>query len=171
MDNELVDLLAKGDKRTVENVDKALRMLEADPELLATILVCMSDKSDGLAMRAADCLEKFSRRHAKLLQPHIKRLIAILQSMPQKEVRWHLAQILPRLPLSEEDLHDATVIWIKDFYEHSSSIVRAASLQAVFDVAVTSEEAEKVRGDMITFALQNGTPAMQARARRLVQGS
>jgi len=95
----------------------------------------MQSQSEAAAMRAADCLEKFSRHNSYQLYELKDDLINILVNVPQKEVRWHLAQILPRLKLSPDDLMTASTIWFHDFYHSTtSSIVRTESLQAIFNI-------------------------------------
>ena len=51
-------------------------------------------------MRAADAVEKITARRPELLRPHKRRLLTELALIPQQEVRWHVAQMLPRLSLS-----------------------------------------------------------------------
>jgi hypothetical protein len=128
----------------------------------------MESKDEGLAMRAADALQKVFIRQPELVQPHTSQLVALLLTHSQKEVRWHLAQILPHLNLTKDQVKQVAQIWQDDFYNSTSSIVKTFSLQAMHDIAVHHPELQPVFDEMIAYALQNGTAAMRARAKRLL---
>lgn len=169
MSIDVVTLLGEGDKRTVKHVAQVVQRLQADSGLLPIVVGCLDSQREGLALRAADSLEKASRPQPAMLQPYSDTLIRVLQQHPQKELRWHLAQMLPRLRLSLDQLHIATRIWIDDFYHSPSSIVRTASLQAMHDIQAVYPPAAPIVKRMLAVALESGTKAMQARARHLLQ--
>jgi hypothetical protein len=50
---------------------------------------------EALAMRASDALQKVGAKRPTLLEPYRSDLIRICQYNPQKEVQWHMAQMLP----------------------------------------------------------------------------
>ena len=51
-------------------------------------------------MRAADAIEKITMRHPEYLQPYKTQLIEQLALIDQKEVRWHVAQMVSRVAWS-----------------------------------------------------------------------
>jgi hypothetical protein len=51
-------------------------------------------------MRAADAVEKVTRQRPDLLQPWKKPILEQLSVLPEKELRWHIAQLIPRLTLT-----------------------------------------------------------------------
>ena len=53
-----------------------------------------------LRMRAADAAEKITCRRPDLLVACKQRLLDEIAAVPQQEVRWHVAQMLPRLALT-----------------------------------------------------------------------
>lgn len=167
MRNRLYELLVEGDKRTVKYVDTAVQLLKTHPDLAQDAIALMRDESAAVAMRAADCLEKFSRDNANKLQPYAKDLVDILTSNSQQEVRWHLAQILPKLKLSSKDISRAADIWLSDFYNAKSSIVRTESLQALYEIKEVYPEILPDLKHAIPEGLEHGTPAVKARARKL----
>lgn len=154
--------------RTVKNVDKVLILLTQNPSLLADAVEFMMSDEKIIAMRAADCVEKFSRIHPELCQPYTQKFMNLLEATSQQEVQWHLALILPQLDLSSADIQRALPVWEENFYHHSSSIVRTASLQAIRDVAKRNTDAAKLFETMLPYAIEHGTPAMQARARHFI---
>ena len=56
-----------------------------------------------IRMRAADALEKITADFPEYLQPFKSRLIRLTGETTQQEVKWHLAQILPRLELESDE--------------------------------------------------------------------
>ena len=63
------------------------------------------------AWLAADTLQKIQIQNPKIIEPFSDQLFKALLKNPQKEVRWHLAQILPKLPLNERQLEHCIVTW------------------------------------------------------------
>lgn len=167
MEGRLVELLTEGDKRTVKGVDEAVQLVIRQPDLINVLLMFMRDDSESTAMRAADCLEKYSRTHASHLQDYEDILLKILEVVPQKEVRWHLAQILPRLELSSASMTRAAKVWLYDYYHSTSSIVRTASLQAVFDIRNRKPGLLPYVKEAVEYGLDHGSAAVKARAKML----
>lgn len=164
MNKKLIDLLAEGDKRTVNHVTEAVQWLESSPNLISAAIELLRNESEAIAMRAADCLEKFSRRNSFQLNSYKYDLVDVLVNVKQKEVRWHLAQILPRLKLSSSDLKKISKIWIHDYYNSPSSIVRAESLQALYEIRTSYPIIMSDFKKALTHGIDNGTPAVKARA-------
>jgi hypothetical protein len=69
-----------------------------------------------------------------VFDPHKSRLLGQRDATPQQEVRWHVAQMLPRLALTlgERDRAAATLI---DYLRDPSSIERTFAMQALADLA------------------------------------
>lgn len=119
-------------------------------------------------MRAADVAEKISRSKPALLLPFKAELLGLLGEERQQEVRWHLAAIVPRLPLTGIERRNSAAAF-REYLNDRSSIVRTFALQALFEL---SQQEPSLRDSTIEFlhaALQSGTPAMKARARKLLK--
>jgi hypothetical protein len=56
-----------------------------------------------IRMRSADAIEKFTLKHPEYLWPYIEKLIKQIAKCEQQEVRWHVAQMDPRLELNQEE--------------------------------------------------------------------
>src|SRR5690606_33184547 len=125
-----------------------------------------------LRMRAADAVEKASRERPELLAPFKAKLLREVAAVEQQEVRWHLAQILPRLQLDAEEWA-IVLAFLEDCLQHQSRIVQVNALQAMFDLAHTTRSGEElgtVRAKLartVDELLETGSPAVKARARRL----
>lgn len=164
MHNRLYDLLNEGDKRTVKNVDEAVQLLVSSPSMIVDLLEIIQSEPEAVSMRAADCLEKYSRRNTQQLEEHADTLMHILEKVSQKEVRWHLAQILPRLKLSAGHFNIASKIWLHDYYNSSSSIVRTESLQALFNIRNDYPLISSELKVALVYGLDSKFPAVKARA-------
>jgi hypothetical protein len=118
-------------------------------------------------MRAADAIEKASATHPELLQSHKRIILNKIATIPQQEVRWHVAQILPRLKLTPKERdHAASILF--DYLEDKSSIVKTFAMQALFDFAQTDSRLRKRILPILEFLTTNGTAAMRARGRKLL---
>ncbi len=164
---DIMNLLGDDGRRSVRYVDQTVKRLGERPDFVPVVIGCMLNSHRGLAMRAADAAEKFSRRHVESLQPYVEDLVKIAITQTQREVRWHLAQLLPRLKLSYEQAKSLLDIWNNDFYNSPSRLVRVASLQAVHDIAKNYPSARKKFEQMLDFALERGGASVKARARQL----
>ena len=121
-------------------------------------------------MRAADALEKASAHDPGLIQAFRGELVALLFQTRQQELRWHLARMLPRLALTESERRRAFAA-LKQYLEDRSSIVKTCALDALSRIAAGRSGLEREVLDLLQDAERNGTPAMRARARRLLKTS
>ena len=85
----------------------------------------------------------------------------------QQEVRWHVAQLLPRLALTAKERSKAVAILL-GYLDDRSTIVRTFSLQALADIAERDEALRPTVVELLQVALSSGSPAMRTRARKLL---
>jgi hypothetical protein len=120
-------------------------------------------------MRAADAIEKISKHKPELLQKFKGALLGRIALIKQQEVQWHVAQIIPRLKLSESDTVKARRILGKYLKTTSSNIVRVMSLQALADLAVQGRVGkDAVIRDIEHYSSTVNTPSVLARSRKLL---
>ena len=96
----LVDKLRGGDRRSLGASAGAVAAVAKTPELFGDLFECLFDDDPVVRMRAADAVEKATRGSAQLLQPWKQALLERVAARKEKEVRWHVAQLLPRLQLT-----------------------------------------------------------------------
>jgi hypothetical protein len=120
-----------------------------------------------LRMRAADAVEKISARRPDLLRPYKKKLLREVAAIDQKEVRWHVAQMLPRLELTDAERRRAFRILVT-YLGDPSSIVRAFAMQGLAELARQSPALLPAARRRIAELTLTGTPAMKARGRALL---
>jgi hypothetical protein len=161
-------LLAGGDRRSNRQSNHALAIVRLDEAKLPALLDCLWDADACIRMRASDALEKLSRDQAGLLQPFKKPLLDLALESTQKEVRWHLALILPRLrPTGFEAERVADLL--ESYLTDRSSIVKTFAMQGLADLAKEHTEFRTRVTEIIRSWTKTGTPAMRARGRILLR--
>jgi len=138
------------------------------PERFPELLACLWCDDPLVRMRAADAAEKASVQRAELLYPFKAELLGLAAETTQQELRWHLALMIPRLPLTRAERQRALALF-KEFLSDRSSIVKTCALQGLAELAQGDPE---LRSDVMSVfeqASRTGTPAMKARARKLLR--
>ncbi|WP_196260934.1 hypothetical protein [Pelagibacterium limicola] len=159
--------LAGGDRRSIGNAGLVTQQVLSNPAKLAEIVNGLSAADPLIRMRCADVAEKVSAIHPEWLWPHKKTLLELAASATQQEVRWHLAQMLPRLPLGPAERR-AAVRTMFDYLNDTSKIVKVFAMQALAEL-VQDDPAHRGRlKEVLADTLQTGSPAMKARARKLL---
>ncbi|MBW7885587.1 MAG: hypothetical protein H3C34_23750 [Caldilineaceae bacterium] len=165
---ELFRMLSGGDRRSIGRVDEVMATVEATPELYALLLDGLQHTDPIVRMRAADAAEKLSAVHPGWLQPHKTLLFDLASGSGQQEVRWHLALMLPRLSLTQEERRLAASI-MEGYLEDKSAIVRANALEGMAALAVQDMALRAPVLKQLESALQSPSAAVRSRARRLLQ--
>jgi len=165
--NKLVDKLRGGDRRSIGRADEVAQEISANPKLFAQVLVAVLGADPLIRMRAADAIQKASAINPKLLQPHKRIILRKIAVIPQQEVRWHVAQIIPQLKLTPKERDHAVAI-LFDYLEDKSSIVKTFAMQALADLAQTDYDLRERVVPILEFLTANGTAAMRARGRKLL---
>lgn len=101
--NELRDLLAGGDRRSIGKSNIIVSLGYRDPTILPFLVNLLEDEEILVRMRAADALEKATKKNRDVLSPSKIKLFKIARESEDQELKWHLAQILSGLSLSEEE--------------------------------------------------------------------
>ncbi len=164
---DLRSLLAAGDRRTTGRADEVAEAIVGQPHLFAGTVALMLDGDAGVRMRAADALEKASRKAPALLNAHRPALLGPIARIDQQEVRWHLLQILPRLDLSSRDRRTAFAIAVASL-AHASRIVVTEALTALFRL---SENDAALRSEALLHAAAQSRspyPSVRSRLKRLL---
>ena len=119
-------------------------------------------------MRAADATEKVARKIPGLLRPYKKELLGLMAEAKEPEMRWHLAVMVPRLPLNSKERQLATSL-LSSYLEDRSSIVKTFALQGLADLTVDDPSVRPGVIEILRQATRSGTPAMKARSRKLLR--
>ena len=168
-DASLARRLARGDRRSVGDAPSVADEVSADRGKLAELVGCLFDQDASVRMRAADALERVSRGNPAWLDPYVDHLLTDAVAIEQAEVRWHIAQIVPRLTMDDAQRRRAAVL-LADWFENSPSrIVQTSALQAVVDLAESDPDLRATSAEMLGRAMRSGVPSLAARARRILK--
>jgi hypothetical protein len=118
-------------------------------------------------MRAADAAEKVTRSNRKLLGPYKKELLGLMADAKEQELRWHLAVMVPHLPLHPKERKLAASL-LGGYLDDRSSIVKTFALQGLADLAQDDASIRPQVIEALREAIRSGTPAMKARSRKLL---
>jgi HEAT repeat protein len=164
----IVALLRGGDRRSIGRANEVAAIVLRAPKRFSELKKCLWDDDAVVRMRAADAVEKISGKKPELLKRYKAELLGLLVETEQIEVRWHLAAMVPRLPLLEPERRRA-VRALELYLEDRSSIVRTAALQGLADLARNDHDLRQRVKVLMEEGLNTGTPAMKARSRRLLR--
>lgn len=133
-EKKILALLGGGDRRSIGKVDDVIKRINQSPSLFSGLFEGFYSDSPVVRMRTADAVEKISRSHPEYLSSYRKQLINEISDSTQKEVRWHLAQIFPRLNATGKDKEKIIKLLFR-YLDDSSKIVQTCSIQALSDLA------------------------------------
>ena len=159
--------LTGSDRRSIGDADQVAQVIASDADLFGIVFEGMVSGEPVLRMRAADAVEKATRQNPGLLLPYKQRLLDEVAAVEQQEVRWHVAQMVPRLPLNGAERNRAVAI-LEDFLRNESKIVQVNAMQALADL-LGDDEALRQRVILILEQVtEAGGPAVKARGRKLL---
>lgn len=138
------------------------------PDLFAIVVDGMLVDDEVIRMRAADAVEKASRIRPDLLRPHIRQMLRDVAAVEQQEVRWHVAQIVPRLPVGARERTRAVAL-LESFLDDESRIVQVNAMQALADIALQNPRLRQRVIARLEGLVVDGSPAVKARGRRLLK--
>lgn len=143
-------------------------VLEA-PELFNELFSGLAHKISLVRMRSAYAVSKVANARPDLLQaykyPFLDRLTDPANSHLAKAC---MLQTLHALTLSPEDIAMLADM-LRDFMFSDSSIVKTFSLQLLVEFAEADASLRPAVMPLLWNALDHGTPAMRARARKLIK--
>lgn len=164
----LLKKLRGGDRRSIGQSNRVVALVLKRPELFSQLLQGLWDSDLLIRMRAADAAEKVSLRRPELLQPFKAKLLRLLDQATQQELRWHLAQMVPRLRLSKRDRVRAVSVLQRQLSDQSS-IVKTFAMQALVDLAIGDDALMAEVTKLLITLTKTGTAAMRARGRKLLR--
>jgi hypothetical protein len=163
----LLERLSGGDRRSIGRSNEAVAEVLAEPGLFGVLIEGLLNADPLIRMRCADALEKITILHPEYLQPFKLIVLDQVASIEQQEVRWHTAQLIPRLALTPEERSRA-VSFLGSYLSDNSSIVKTFAMQALADLAAQDDSLREMIVPKLETLTQQGTPAMQSRGRKLL---
>jgi len=160
-------MLQGGDRRSIGKSNEVVSMVLKEPTLFDALFSGMFMDDPLIRMRSADAVEKGTAIHPEYLAPYKKALLKSLVKVEQSEVRWHVAPMLARLPLSKSE-QAAVIDALTGYLNDRSSIVKTFAMQALYDLAERYKALRPIALARIQERVAIGTPAMKARGRKLL---
>jgi len=131
---DLEKLLSGGDLRSIGRSGSVISKIKSQSDF-DELFGYLFHHDRIVVMRAADVIEKITLTKPGYLKNHAQEIISLSGKAKNKELMWHLAQLLSRLHLNRTEFRNSWNIltkWAKD--KTNSRIVRVNSLQALFDL-------------------------------------
>lgn len=164
-------MLDGGDRRSIGRVGSLVARVRRQPALLPDVVAALRSLRPLVAMRAADALEKISRRRPDQVASYRRQLLRATVGTTDPVVRWNLIQLLPRLthdrPAMKRLARRLEVWYLKD----PSAIVRASALEGIVALAGREEAIRPLAERIVAEALTAPSAAVRARARRLASAT
>lgn len=165
---ELRHLLAGGDRRSLAHATRAVRLILEDRRQVKQLIAALDSKDPLIAMRAADVVEKISRRRPEWVAAYRTRLVRRMLATPDPVIRWNLIQVMPRLhhgPRAVQRLVHHLTVW---FWSDASALVRVAALTAIVELGHRNLAVAPVARLLLEEARVSESAAVRARARRFI---
>lgn len=166
--SEIERALRDGDPRALKGVSRVVGDVLHDPSRIDELVGAMEHEDGVVRMRAGDAAEKISRNAPELLAPHKALLLRTAATTEQASLRWHLAQIIPRLALDGVERRAAIVV-LKRYLDDASAIVKICAMQALADLALADRSLRRTVLPALQKATEAGTAAMRSRGVRLLE--
>ncbi|WP_262694637.1 hypothetical protein [Kordiimonas aquimaris] len=165
---EMLELLAEGERKAVAKSSFVAEQVIENPVLMPHLISLLTFENTTVVSHAAHALHTISKAKLELLLQHSAALVGALAS-DQWEVQEQLGKFLPKLSLDAEQQEHIWQRFEDIFYNGTSSIARTCALQAMVDMS-NAFSAYRGKADIaIVYALEQGSKAMQARARNLIK--
>lgn len=166
--SKLLSLLQGGDRRSIGRSNQVAALVLREPKKFAELIRLLWSDEPIVRMRAADAVEKITLKKPDLLVPYKVELLGLLDEAEQQELRWHLALLVPRLPLTNVEAQRAAAS-LRRYLDDRSSIVKTFALQALFDLTHIDTTLRESTRSLLEDAVRTGTAAMKARSRKLLK--
>ena len=164
----LLKQLSGGDLRSIGRSNEIVSLVSAKPRLFGELFRALSSGDRLVRMRAADAVEKITLARPNLLRGRARKVLQLAARAEEKEFRWHMALLLPRLALSRAQRMAAVDI-LHDYLRDRSSIVKTFAMQGLADLAREDRSLMSRVLPLIEKLSENGTPAMRARGRKILK--
>jgi hypothetical protein len=166
--NKLKDWLEGTDRRSIGRANEVAAMVLREPRRFPELIGFLWSDDPVVRMRAADAAEKVSVQKPDMLAPFKAELLGLLLEAEQQAFRWHLALMIPRLALTKKERQRAAE-GLRRYLEDRSSIVKTFALQGLTELAAVDRSLLPEVREILEAAERAGTPAMRARARKLLK--
>jgi hypothetical protein len=159
--------LSGGDLRSIGNSSSIVKSIKSQADF-DDLFHCLFDDDRVVVMRAADVIEKITVRSPEFLFKHKARILSLAKVAIDKELVWHLAQLIPRLKLNTADLRRAKKIlhqWATD--KSCSRIVRVNALDGLFQLTAIRNRRDSGLGKLLESLERENIPSLKTRIKKI----
>lgn len=169
MKRDFTPLLLGRDLRSIARANEVVRSVN-DQQSFDDLFVLLLHHDRLLVMRTADAIEKITATQPAYLQPHKDQLLSLLRNALDKELKWHLALLIPRVSLTPDELENVWGVlsyWLQN--PNESKIVRVNSLQGLHELSVKNPSLSKAFDRIVDSVRHVMIPSLQARIKKLTK--
>jgi hypothetical protein len=167
MSENILSKLRGGDLRSIGS-NKSIVAGIKTREQFTGLFNCLFNPDRVVVMRAADAIEKITLERPEFLSGHKEELLRLSQTAVNKELKWHLAQLIPRLKLTPAELQSSFKL-LEKWAEagENSRIVRANALEALHLLSENRPVYRKRLDLLIHRVWSENIPSLRARIKKL----
>ncbi|MGA8085796.1 MAG: hypothetical protein WCA10_00725 [Terracidiphilus sp.] len=162
------EMLVPGKRLDAGRACEVGALLLKNPRKTGRVLACLWDETPGVANRAADALERASCRRPEILASWKDALLDRMLDASENKLRWNLALMIFRTPLSKAETERAAAI-LRSWLDDQSSIVKTSAMHGLAGLTRWDPSLLPEVMDMLRLLSRSGTPAMRARGRILLK--
>jgi len=163
------EMLAAGKRLDAGRTCEVAAMLLQHPRKAGQVVECLWDEEPAVVNRAADALERASSRRPEILARWKEVLLDRMLDAGENKLRWNLALMISRTPLTAAEALRAAVI-LRSWLDDKSSIVKTSAMHGLAGLTRWDPTLQAEVLDMLRVLSRSGTPAMRARGRILLKG-
>jgi hypothetical protein len=164
---DFIEYLKGGDLRSLEKSQKLCSLI-SNQDQFDSLFSYLFSSDRKVIMRAADVIEKITIDHPSYLNSHKKEILVLSNNAKDKELVWHLALLIPRIPLTKLEIQKVWEIltnWAIHFKE--GRIVRVNSLQSLWDLSIKHSEYTGYFKKLLSKIEKENIPSLNARIRKI----
>lgn len=160
--------LAEGKRGAIARATEVARYIAYNPAEFNTLLNLLTSNNETVVSHACHALQSLGKLVPDLVKSHSAHICQKLQDNPQWEMVEAFSKLLPIFELSEVDAATAVAVLDTQYKNGKGSLLRTWALQALYDLAENYPQHQAKANDALHIALEKGSKAMQARARKLL---
>jgi hypothetical protein len=164
--SSVVAVLESG-RNTRGLTDQVAGIVIQEPALFPELMFGLWHVEGRIRGMAADAVAKAVEDNPALLQPFKAEILGLMTEARPAIVRWHLAQMVPRLKLTKAERTRAIGL-LKEYLEDRSAIVQVCALTSLVELAGGDATLLEELADQMRSLTKTGSPAVKARARILL---
>jgi hypothetical protein len=164
----VLDKLKGGDPRSLGRANEVVGDVIRDPAQLRPLLDGMLSSDPVVRLRSSSVVERISAKRPDLLQPFVRRLLDESSRIQQGDVQKQVAQVLPRIQLTEDQRRQAESI-LMSYLNGRSGLARAAATKALTDLALHDPTMRARIGPMLGGLAKTGSAAVAVKGRKLLE--